>query len=196
MTRLQSDMPGTIDLALLVARVAAGDPGAEGEIVEHFAPRVRAMAVVRTRDRDLARDLAQETLLAVLLALRKGQVRESDRIEGFVAGVARNVINNYKRRSLKHPESPLDDDAPVIAVEDDRDGRERRRLMARALSTLSPADRQVLLMTLVEGLKPGQIAAKIGVSADVARARKSRALKRILEVLDIQSRNAADGHLL
>jgi RNA polymerase sigma-70 factor (ECF subfamily) len=189
-------MPGTIDLALLVARVAAGDPCAEGEIVEHFAPRVRAMAVVRTRDRDLARDLAQETLLAVLLALRKGQVRESDRIEGFVAGVARNVINNYKRRSLKHPESPLDDDAPVMAVEDDRDGRERRRLMARALSTLSPADRQVLLMTLVEGLKPGQIATKIGVSADVARARKSRALKRILEVLDIQSRNAADGHLL
>ena len=131
-------MPDTLDLASLVARVAAGDRHAEGEIVEHFAPRVRAMAVVRTRDRDLARDLAQETLLAVLQALRKGQVRERDRIEGFVAGVARNVINNYKRRSLKHPESPLDDDTPAIAVEDDQDGPERRRLMARALVDLEP----------------------------------------------------------
>ncbi len=55
--------------------------------------------------------------------------------------------------------------------------------MARALGTLSPTDRQVLLLTLVEGLKPGQIAMKIGVSADVARTRKSRALKRILEIL-------------
>jgi RNA polymerase sigma-70 factor (ECF subfamily) len=189
-------MPDTLDLALLVARVAAGDRNAESEIVEHFAPRVRAMAVVRTRDHELARDLAQETLLAVLQALRKGQVRDSDRIEGFVAGVARNVINNHKRRRLKHPESSLDEDTPAIVVEDDREGPERRRLMARALSTLSAADRQVLLLTLVEGLKPGQIASKIGVSADVARTRKSRALKRILEVLEIQSRNAADGHLL
>ena len=57
-------------------------------------------------------------------------MRERDRIEGFVAGVARNVINNYKRRSLRHPESPLDEDAPAFAVEDDRDGPERRRLMA------------------------------------------------------------------
>ncbi len=54
----------------------------------------------------------------------------------------------------------------------------------------------MLLLTLVEGLKPGQIARKIGVSPDVARTRKSRALKRILEVLEIQSRNAPDGHLL
>lgn len=189
-------MPETIDLSTLVSRVAGGDRQAEGELVEHFAPRVRAMAVVRTRDRDLARDLTQETLMAVLQAFRKGQVRDQDRVEGFVAGVARNVINNYKRRSLKHPESPLDEETPAAAVEDDHDGPERRRLMARALATLSPADRQVLLLTLVDGLKPGQIAEKIGVSADVARTRKSRALKRILEVLDTQSQNAAGRHLL
>ena len=177
-------------------RVAAGDRAAETEIVVHFAPRVRAMAVVRTRDPDLARDLTQETLLAVLLAMRKGQVRESDRIEGFVAGVARNVINNYKRRNLRHPETPLDEDAPAFAVDDDHDGPERRRLMTAALAELSPPDRQVLLLTLVEGLKPGEIARKIGVSPDVARTRKSRALKRILEVLDLRSRNVSDNHLL
>jgi RNA polymerase sigma-70 factor (ECF subfamily) len=68
--------------------------------------------------------------------------------------------------------------------------------MARALATLSPADRQVLLLTLVEGLKPGQIASKIGVSADVARTRKSRAIRRILEVIDSRSRNAPGRPLI
>ena len=58
-------MPEIADLAALVTRVAAGDPLAEGELVEHFAPRVRAMALARTRDHDLAKDLTQETLLAV-----------------------------------------------------------------------------------------------------------------------------------
>jgi RNA polymerase sigma-70 factor, ECF subfamily len=173
------------DLASVVSRVAAGDPDAESELVEHFAPRVRAMALVRTRDRDLAKDLTQETLIAVLQACRKGQVRDLERVSGFVCGVARNVINNYKRRTLKHPETAIDDETAIPAPpkEDDHDGTERRRLMARALGTLSPTDRQVLLLTLVEGLKPGQIAMKIGVSADVARTRKSRALKRILEAL-------------
>jgi RNA polymerase sigma-70 factor, ECF subfamily len=173
------------NLACLVSRVAAGDPVAESELVEHFAPRIRAMALVRTRDRDLAKDLTQETLIAVLQACRKGQVRDLERVSGFVCGVARNVINNYKRRSLKHPETALDDDTVIAAPsrDEDHDGPERRRLMARALGSLSPTDRQVLLLTLVEGLKPGQIAVKIGVSADVARTRKSRALKRILEIL-------------
>ena len=72
---------------------------------------------------------------------------------------------------------------------------ERRRLMAGALAELGPADREVLLLTLVEGLKPGQIASRIGVSADVARTRKSRALKRILDVMAARSRNAPDGHI-
>jgi RNA polymerase sigma-70 factor, ECF subfamily len=173
------------DFASLVSRVAAGDPDAESELVEHFAPRVRAMAVARTRDRDLAKDLTQETLIAVLQACRKGQVRDLERVAGFVCGVARNVINNHKRRTLKHPETAFDDEAAIAvpSKDDDHDGPERRRLMARALGTLSPTDRQVLLLTLVEGLKPGQIAMKIGVSADVARTRKSRALKRILEIL-------------
>ena len=179
-----------------MSRVAAGDSHAETEIVDALrAARAgdgaRAHQGCRPRG-----DLTQETLLAVLLAMRKGQVRDRDRIEGFVAGVARNVINNYKRRSLRHPESPLDEDAPAFAVDDDHDGPERRRLMTAALAELSPADRQVLLLTLVEGLKPGEIARKIGVSPDVARTRKSRALKRILEVLDLRSRNASDGHLL
>jgi len=191
-------MPETRHLASLVGRVAAGDPQAESELVEHFAPRVRAMALVRTRDRDLAKDLTQETLLAVLQAFRKGQVRAPDRVAGFVCGVARNVINNHKRRRLKHPETSLDEEATVIAApeREDHDGQARRQLMAKALAALSAADRQVLLLTLVEGLKPGQIAQKLGVSADVARTRKSRALKRILEVIDTQSQNAPVRHFL
>jgi len=191
-------MSDTPDLAALVTRVATGDPLAEGELVAHFAPRVRAMALARTRDHDLAKDLTQETLLAVLQACRKGQVRDHDRVVGFVCGVARNVINNFKRRNLKRPESPLDDESMAIAAPQgiDVDGPERRRLVARALSALSPTDRQVLLLTLVEGLKPGQIAQKLGLTADVARTRKSRAVKRILEALGEQSQNARVGHYL
>jgi RNA polymerase sigma-70 factor (ECF subfamily) len=187
-----------LDLDVLLRRAAAGDAGSERALVEHFAPRVRAMALARTRDADLSRDLTQETLVALLQAFRKGQVRDHGKVAGFVAGVARNVINNHRRRTLRHPESQLDEhtpDVPAPPAEDDVDAEERRRLMTAALAALGPADREVLLLTLVDGLKPGEIATRIGVTADVARTRKSRALKRIMDVLASRSRNAAGGHL-
>jgi RNA polymerase sigma-70 factor (ECF subfamily) len=188
------------DLPALVARIAAGDPAAEKVLVEHFGPRIRAMAMARTRDADLARDLTQESLIALLLAARKGQIRELDRVAGFVCGVARNIINNHLRRTVKLQESPLEDELiqsglPALTSEDDHEEAERRRLMARALSALGSADREVLLLTLVQGLKPGEIAARTGLSPDVVRTRKSRALKRVLETLDSRSQNSVVRHL-
>lgn len=192
------ESPEGLDLDVLLRRAATGDPHAERLLIEHFAPRVRAMALARTRDHDLARDLTQEALVALVQAFRKGQVRDHEKVAGFVAGVARNVINNYRRRRLRHPESQLDEHTPEVPAPpsiDDADAAERRRLMAEALAELGPGDREVLLLTLVEGLKPGQIARRIGVSPDVARTRKSRALKRIVDVMANRSRNAPDGHL-
>jgi RNA polymerase sigma-70 factor (ECF subfamily) len=68
--------------------------------------------------------------------------------------------------------------------------------MAQALAGLSAADRQVLTLTLVDGLKPGEIAVQIGATAEVVRTRKSRALKRILEILGGRSRNPKARHIV
>jgi DNA-directed RNA polymerase specialized sigma24 family protein len=48
----------------------------------------------------------------------------------------------------------------------------------RALAGLAPTDRRILLLTLIEGLKPGEIAAHLGLTSDVVRTRKLRALRR------------------
>ena len=193
-------MPESPDLAALATRVASGDQAAEQALIEHVAPRIRAMALARTRNADLARDLTQESLIAVLVAARKGQIRDLDRVTAFVCGVARNVINNHRRRTFKLQESPLEDELlqsglPALISEDDHEESERKRLMTRALAALGPSDRQVLLLTLVQGLKPGEIAAQTGLSPDVVRTRKSRALKRVLETLGTQSQNPAVRHL-
>jgi RNA polymerase sigma-70 factor, ECF subfamily len=193
-------MADSMDLPELVRRVASGDASAERTLIEYFAPRVRAMTLARTRDVDLARDLAQESLMAILVAARRGQIRDLDRIAAFVGGVARNIVNNHRRRTVKLLESPLDEELlqaglPGLISETDDEELDRQRQMSRALSTLGASDREVLLLTLVDGLKPGEIAEKTGLSPDVVRTRKSRALKRVLEAIDSQSRNPAVRHL-
>ena len=54
-------------------------------------------------------------------------------------------------------------------------------LVRRALGILDPTDRRILLMTLVEGLKPGEIGVRLGLTSEVVRARKSRALKKTID---------------
>jgi RNA polymerase sigma-70 factor, ECF subfamily len=175
----------------LAGRVAAGEAAAEEEFARFYRPRVLGLMRARLRDWEAARELADDALMASLQALRAGRVTHADRLSAFVAGTARNVANNYIRTRARQPRSePLDDDMPgadpVQAIEDS----ERRALVRREIERLEPTDRAVLELTLVDGLKPGEIAARLGLSADVVRARKSRAVRKMIESVQPRSRTA------
>jgi RNA polymerase sigma-70 factor (ECF subfamily) len=173
------------DFAGWVARIAAGSATDEAALAGYFAPRVRAMLRARLRQADAIHDLAQDTLVAVILAVRKGQVREPDRLPGFVQGVARNLANNHLRGVTRRAEAPFDAALEAtLAARDDRDEEDRRAAVARGLEAIAPADREVLQLTLVEGLLPRDIAHRLNLSSDVVRTRKSRAIMRLRAALD------------
>jgi RNA polymerase sigma-70 factor, ECF subfamily len=188
-------MADTSDLTAIVQSIASGDRRAEERLIEYIAPRVRAMAVARTRDRDLARDLTQDVLVAVLVAARKDQIREQSRVIAFVCGVAKNIINNYARRQRMRSESPLDDEMVQLVAEDRLEASDRLRALDGALAQLSTDDQQLLRLTLVDGMKPGEIAEQLRLTPEVVRTRKSRALKRMLEAMDVPSRNPVARHV-
>ncbi|MFI5078830.1 MAG: sigma-70 family RNA polymerase sigma factor, partial [Vicinamibacteria bacterium] len=142
-----------------VAGIAAGDAAAEAAFAVYFAPRVRAMLRARLRQPEAVLDLSQDTLVASIVALRKGQLREPDRLPAFVHGVARNIVNNHLRGEHRRGEAPLDDDiAARLPAIDAREADERRGLVAKGPASLAPADRAVLQLTLVDGLHPREIA--------------------------------------
>jgi RNA polymerase sigma-70 factor (ECF subfamily) len=165
----------------LVDRIRQGDSVAEEVVVLRFDRRIRALAVNRIRDREAARDLAQETLIQVLSALRGGQLRDAERLGAFIFGIARNVINNYLRSRGRQPAEEPIDDLQIAGDEEDSDLADRRALVRRALQRLDATDRRIMSMTLLEGWKPGEIASTMGLSVDVVRARKSRALKKVTD---------------
>jgi RNA polymerase sigma factor (sigma-70 family) len=79
---------------------------------------------------------------------------------------------------------------------DDYEMQDRRDLALKALALLNVRDRQILQLSLVEGLKPGEIAAKLGISAVLARQRKCRALRAIVVYLDDNGRSYLARRLL
>lgn len=181
--------------AQLAERIRVGDPAAEDTFVRTFGERIRLMILVRIRDAEAARELTQDAMLAAWRAVREERLRDPARLAAFVHGTTRNIVNNYIRvRASEPPFQPLTDEADRLPAPDESVDAERHTLVARALERLSADDRQVLLLTLVRGLPPRQIAASLGLSADVVRARKSRAVKRVIEAMAALSRMTQEGH--
>jgi RNA polymerase sigma-70 factor (ECF subfamily) len=181
----------------LAGRVEQGDAAAEAELAGLFHQRVRLFASVRLRGSDAASDIAQETILAVIEALRAGRLHAPYNLPGFVLGTARNLVNNHHRKQARAPE--VLEDLPERP--DETDGQwagldhERRALVRKALGRLNALDRRILLLTLVEDMNPREIAPIVGLRAEVVRTRKARAVKEVAGEIQRATRIRPPDHM-
>jgi RNA polymerase sigma-70 factor (ECF subfamily) len=182
--------------ATLAHRVAAGDASAEAELAALFHQRVKVFAAARLQGSDAASDIAQDTILAVIEALRAGRLHEPFNLPGFVLGTAKHLVNNHHRKSARSPEvmedppEQLSGDNPQWATLDD----ERRAVVRAALLRLNPLDRRILILTLIEGLRPREIAPIVGLKPDVVRTHKARAVKAVTDQIERLTRSGLPGH--
>ena len=184
--------------AALVAAIAAGSRESESVFVARYLPKVRTLLIVRSRNPDLALDLQQDVMIEALCALRKGQLRDAERLPAFVAGIARNVLNNHFRGQSR---LPIHEELPEEIVEtieenplDSEAAEEQRQIAQQAIASLNDVDRSILQMTLVDDLKPGVIAERLGLNPDVVRQRKLRATRRVMEIVRELSQSATADH--
>jgi RNA polymerase sigma factor (sigma-70 family) len=164
----------------LIARIRSGEGAAEEELVTLYRRPVFSIAAARTADREAARDLTQEVLMAVLQAVRNGQVRESDKLPAFIQGTARNLINNFFRSRGRRAECTLEvvgalSTNPV----EEQEAAERGRLVRQELKSYSVLDQQILLFSLVDGHSLAEVAERLKMSHEAVRARKSRLVRKI-----------------
>lgn len=176
--------PPTETCATLADRILLGDAAAEEELVALYRGQVFAMAMARLRDREAARDVTQDVLWAVIQALRGGHVRQPDRLAAFICGTTRNLIHNYQRNQTGQARSiPVSEGLGLVAASQDADEEERVRLVEQAMADLDENDRRIVSLTLIDGLKSGEIAARLNLSADVVRQRKVRAVRKVIAIL-------------
>ena len=183
----------------LVAAIASGNRESENAFVARYLPKVRTMLMIRSRNPELAQDLQQDVMIEALCALRKGQLRDAERRSAFVAGIARNVLNSHFRGQSRMPvHEELPPDLAGISEEhplDSEESEQRRQLAQQAIASLNEVDRSILQMTLVDDLKPGRIAERLGLDPDVVRQRKLRATRRVIEFVRNLSQSAPGNHI-
>jgi RNA polymerase sigma factor (sigma-70 family) len=182
----------------IVGAIAAGDREAERAFASRYMRSVRAMLRSRLRNPEIVADLLQDVLIEAICALRRGNLRDPSKLTQFVLGIARNVLNSHFRNAIRQPVSlEMPESLPDLSdAAADAEEQEREALAMHAISNLESVDRTILLMTLVEGLKPGVIAQRLNMSADVVRQRKVRATRRVIDFVQRRSQKDLSAHFL
>jgi RNA polymerase sigma-70 factor, ECF subfamily len=85
----------------LVSRIRAGDRQAEAELVERYSRGIMTIIRREVGASSVADDLYQEAFRIAIEKIRQGDVREPERLSGFVCGVARNLVIDYFRRAAR-----------------------------------------------------------------------------------------------
>ena len=163
---------------LVVEGIHAGSAELECEFAEWFIPRVRAFLRVRTSRVDWIEDLTQETVVAALIALRAGRLRDLRSLGPFVFGIARNLVAEAYRHEAR-PSTPLTGcEIERVSVEPFL-GLEGVLAMRGEIDALGETNWRILWMTVVEGARPSEVAVVVGLTEVAVRQRKSRLLLRL-----------------
>jgi RNA polymerase sigma factor (sigma-70 family) len=180
------------DLESCIRRVAASsDRAAFNTLFRHFAPRITGFLIRSGARRELAEELAQETLVTVW---RKAAQFDPGRASPatWVYTIARNLWVDEHRRSQHgpagaHTESWLED-LPMAegsrVPEEEVLGAQRQRAVREAIAALSPTQAEVMRRAYFAGQSQSQIAGELRLSLGTVKSRARLALEHLKDLLD------------
>jgi RNA polymerase sigma-70 factor (ECF subfamily) len=169
------------------------EPAAFTDVYADLSRGVLVFFARRTFDVEVARDLTAETFAQAFEHRRRYRGSTDEQATGWLFGIARNQLGHYVRRGvvarrsvqrlgIRVPEVAEDDYERIVQLAGLAELRER---MAVAFDDLSPDQRDALRLRVVDERSYDEVAAALGVSEQTARARVSRALRRLADAVEM-----------
>lgn len=147
-----------------------------------FAPLL-AYAVRRVEQPEDAADIVAETFLVAWR--RRREIPPDGEARLWLYGVARRVLANHHRSGVRRQRlgERLRQRITAAVGADPGSQVPERLAVHAALARLNPLDREVLMLTVWEGLAPREAAMVLQVSPAVVRTRLSRARARLRDLV-------------
>jgi RNA polymerase sigma-70 factor, ECF subfamily len=156
----------TADAAQLVARIQAGERDAEAELYRRYHGGI-AVILRRTvgRSGDIE-DFSQEAFRLAIEKIRQGELRDPERLSGFMCGLARNLaIGAVRRDSRREPEEEAELSSTPPRQLDNLLEREKAAMVRRVLDEMNRRDREVLCRFYLAEEDKESICARCGLSS-------------------------------
>jgi RNA polymerase sigma-70 factor (ECF subfamily) len=155
----------------LVARIVAGERDAEDELIRRYSRGVSTLLRRIAGDPSVAEDLHQETFRICIDKIRRGELREPEKLSAFMCSVARNLAIEHFRQVSRRPGDAASEPAELLADSSPSAlaqllQKEKAAVVRQVLSELySQRDRELLYRFYVAEEDKEQICADLGLGS-------------------------------
>lgn len=177
----------TVEWATLVSQIQSGDDAGMEHLYRLFSRGIRYYLCRQLGPQELE-DKVHDTFLIVVNAIKRGDLREPERLMGFVRTVVRRQVAAYIEQAVHNRREQADLETG-IAVADRKQNpeqeamvRQKNELMKSALEALSKRDRDILVRFYLQEQSQEQICREMSLTETQFRLLKSRAKAKFGEI--------------
>jgi RNA polymerase sigma factor (sigma-70 family) len=176
-------------------RRARQEPTAFTEFYDGHSRQLLAFFARRTFDVEVARDLTAEAFAQAFEHRRRFRGLTDAEARGWLYGIARHQLSRYARKGVVERKAVDRLGIRVPAVSEDDYERivelaglaQLRDRIAAGFGELSVDQRDALRLRVIDERPYREVAQTLGISEQTARARVSRALRRLADAIDLTS---------
>src|SRR3989338_371313 len=141
--------------------------------------------MIRVRDRDVAKDIVQETFSRTWLYLSEG--KKVEYIRAFLYRVANNlIVDGARKKKSSSLDALMEDDGFEVRDESIRDFADvpAAREAVAMLKSLDEIYRTAITMRFIDEMSPREIAQTLGVSENVVSVRIHSGIERLSKMMN------------
>ena len=158
--------------------VIAGDTMAFQKVVERYQGSVSGVAYNVVGEFAASQDVAQETFWAAWKS--RTQLREPQRLGGWLCGIARNLANEWQRkhrrdRSAVETGSAFEPISPALDPIEQSISNEEEAMVWNSLEEIGENYREVMVLFYRQGQSVAEVAAALELSEDAVKQRSAEA---------------------
>ncbi len=171
------------DTALLIEKAKNGDKDAYGILYKDYYGRIYRYCKVNLYREDIAEDVCQEVFIRAWKALHTFFLKDGGTFQAFLFRIARNLIIDLSRKKKEFSLETYQEIAVEEDFEEKLDKKDAIEKVKYALSKLSDADRQLILLRYFEELNHADVAKILGVKEGNVRVKTMRILQQLKNIL-------------
>ena len=176
-----------IDWSLLVQQIKAGNDDGMEQLYKLFSRGIRYYLCRQLGPQELE-DKVHDTFLIVVNAIKRGDLREPDRLMGFVRTVVRRQVAAYIEEAVHTRREQAELETGISVADRSQNPeqeaiiRQKAELMRSALDALSKRDRDILIRFYLQEQTQEQICEEMSLTETQFRLLKSRAKAKFGEI--------------
>ena len=178
--------------SLLVKNYILGDESSLEILIKKHQQRLFSFIYTKVKDKDVANDIFQDTLIKVIKTLKKGNYNEEGKFLPWVMRIAHNLIIDYFRKNNRMPNFKNSDEFDIFSIISDDSLNVEKQIIQEQIfddvreliNELPEEQKEVLIMRMYKDMSFKEISDNTGVSINTALGRMRYALINMRKLIE------------